>query len=146
MSHNLVKADNPKLKKVCTEIDLKPGIKYAKQMIGFFKKVDGIGLAAPQMGRTVRVFIIRYKGTTIACINPVITWTSRKKITTKEGCLSHERTRTSLIKVKRYSSIAVAYHNIKGEFVEETYEDEDFRGTIFQHELDHLNGICIIDK
>ncbi len=108
---------------------------------------DGIGLAAPQIGVSRRIFVVSKKvfgenGQDAVFINPVITKESKeKKWMEGEGCLS---VRWVYGKVKRSTKVSIRALNEKGEIVE--------RGAggllahIFQHEVDHLNGILFIDR
>lgn len=145
MSTNLIKGDNPKLKQICKSVVIRKGIKIGKQLNKFFLTVpEAYGLAAPQVGILYRVFVMRFGGTTTVVIDPEITSFSRKKINMKEGCLSHPETIKDGINVKRSVEIIVSYYDGEGEPRNEILVG--MRSIIFQHEVDHLNGICIVDK
>jgi peptide deformylase len=142
---NLIKGDNPKLKKMCEKVGRRQGIKVGRRLNKFFQTVPhAYGLAAPQVGMLHRVFIIRFEGVTTIVINPEILKYGHKKIKMEEACLSHSWTRERGINMKRSFEIDVFYYNGKGETVSETLTD--MKARIFQHEVDHLNGICIVDK
>lgn len=113
---------------------------------------DGIGLAAPQIGIPLRIFLVSKRifgkdesgipADDLVFINPVITKESKeKKWMEGEGCLS---VRWVYGKVKRATKVTLRAYNEKGQAFE--------RGAggllahIFQHEVDHLNGILFIDK
>lgn len=142
---NLIKGDNPKLKKVCKVAGRRQGIKLAHKMQKFFLTIPkAYGLAAPQVGILYRVFLMRFEGTTTACINPIIVSSGHKKLKMKEGCLSHPYTTEKPINIRRSLEITVCYYNLKAEPVNETLTG--MKARIFQHEVDHLDGICIVDK
>ena len=107
---------------------------------------NGVGLAAPQIGENVRVFVVDV-GTDPKTMNP-ITFINPKiikkegAINSYEGCLSFPEAYTN---VRRYKSIKVKALNIKGRpFVMEV-TDGSLLARAIQHEFDHLNGILFID-
>lgn len=117
-----------------------------KDMIETMYVDDGIGLAAPQVGKNIRLLVIgkeahpqKTKDTIL--INPTWTKTSRKKVTDTEGCLSVPKT---FGKVKRYKNIHVEALDEKGN--ELSFEANKFLARVIQHEVDHLDGILFIDK
>lgn len=100
----------------------------------------GLGLSANQCGYHMRMFVIGTDQFQITCINPKVVWESDNKVKRKEGCLSFPGLALS---IDRPETIGVEYYNEKGELKQET-----FTGTTaqcFLHELDHLNGIRMID-
>lgn len=112
---------------------------------------NAVGIAAPQVYESKRIFIIlskpnpRYPNAPelgpIAMINPEISAFSDEKIKDWEGCLSIPGTRGL---VPRHKSIKVKYTTRDG--LEEENEFSDFAARIFQHELDHLDGIVFLDR
>ena len=99
---------------------------------------DGLGLAAPQIGYNSRMFIMVCSGRLITVINPIIITSKGPKNYKVEGCLSRPGfTR----KVARYTKIRVRYYDINNRKIERNFTNLNAR--IFQHELDHLNGILI---
>ena len=105
----------------------------------------GVGIAAPQVGILKQMICVQRfdkEGfTNEIYINPVITRYSEEKQNCREGCLSIPgRSDTTQI---RALTIELSYQNVKGEKVEETITG--FTAVIFQHEIDHLNGILYID-
>jgi peptide deformylase len=104
----------------------------------------GIGLAAPQVGKLLRVIVIDIAPdkipSPIVLINPEIVAASEEKASREEGCLSlpdqyAEVTRPAWVKVK-YQDEHGAKHEIKG---------EDLLAACLQHEIDHLNGVLFVD-
>jgi peptide deformylase len=105
----------------------------------------GVGIAAPQVGILKQMICVqRFDKEGFPneiYINPVITKYSEEKQDCREGCLSIPG-RSDTTKI-RALTIDLAYQNLEGEKVEETVSG--FTAVIFQHEIDHLNGILYID-
>jgi peptide deformylase len=104
-------------------------------------KADGIGLAAPQIGQNIRLCLINTEDGPLALINPKITWKSIRKEAEEEGCLSCPKI---FGPVKRYKSIHVKALNKDG--LEIKFKAKGLFARVIQHEIDHLDGILIIDK
>lgn len=105
-------------------------------------KYNGLGLAANQVGYTERVFIIRGDDNSItAYFNPEIVSSSKKTLTMDEGCLSYPG---YFCKIKRPVSISVKYRTFSGE--EATEELTGMKARVFQHEIDHLDGMRFFDR
>tara|TARA_Y100000389_G_C17419692_1_gene495956 strand:+ start:855 stop:1424 length:570 start_codon:yes stop_codon:yes gene_type:complete len=106
---------------------------------------NGAGLAAPQIGFNARVFITRnYRDDKpeqfLTFINPEIKTKSREQVMVPDGCLSIPNVQSKTV---RYSYINVSYLDENFNNVEE--ELEGFQSVVFQHELDHLDGILFLD-
>ena len=104
---------------------------------------EGIGLAAPQVGVGLRIFLVdisKDKSGCMALINPVLS-KLEGTLTEEEGCLSIPGIRA---KVKRFASLHVAATNLKGDQIE--FDAADLMARVCQHENDHLNGILFINK
>lgn len=120
--------------------------KLEKEMIDFMLANNGIGLAANQVDLTKRVFVIGSDNAPgfpkpFAIFNPVILDASAEMILDTEGCLSYPGL---LLKVKRPKWIVAQWQNSKGEWQESKLEG--YLNKCFQHEFDHLNGICFVDR
>lgn len=112
---------------------------------------NGVGIAAPQVSESVRAFIVasrpnaRYPYAPLMSptlmLNPELIWTSDDMEKDWEGCLSIPGMRA---RVNRHTSIEVRYLTLTGEEV--ITRMEGFIARIFQHELDHLNGIVFLDR
>lgn len=101
---------------------------------------NGVGLSANQVGLPYRVFVIH--GTElIPCFNPRIVDYSEEKIVLEEGCLSYPGL---FVKVKRPRRIKVRYADPNGNITTQVFDGMTAR--IFQHELDHLDGIRYIER
>jgi peptide deformylase len=113
-------------------------------MIETCQKAEGIGLAAPQVGLSLRLCIINLVHLGIApfaLINPKITSKSWKKIEMEEGCLSIPGVYGT---VKRPKKITVVAQNLLGKKVK--LEADDLMSRVIQHEIDHLDGILFTTK
>lgn len=102
---------------------------------------DGVGLAAPQVGVPMRVCLAPVNGKFTALINPEITWKSDETAVDEEGCLSLPGI---YLPVRRSTGIIVTYTDPKNGKHE--YRLENFEARVVQHEVDHLDGILIVDK
>jgi len=102
---------------------------------------NAIGLAAPQVGQSVSLCIIKTEGKTHILINPKIKSRSWKKEICEEGCLSFPG---QYIPIKRNAKVKIEALNRNGEKI--TLKGEGLLARAFQHEIDHLNGILYITK
>ncbi|MDB5189937.1 MAG: def [Parcubacteria group bacterium] len=126
---------------------------FIKEMIYTMRRVGGVGIAAPQVGKSIQLAVMETRPTDtrpdlehrgpIIIINPRIVMYSPAKKNDWEGCLSFQGTHVGGI-VPRSSSVTVEYHNEKGEKV--TEKASGLWARIFQHEIDHLQGITYIDR
>lgn len=125
--------------------------KLEKQMVYTMRRTGGIGLAANQIGRNMQIAVLEMGPTRtrpnlkqrgpLTIINPKIIRYSKSKTADWEGCLSFKGVRG---KVPRPRSITVSYIDGKGKKV--TEEISGLWARIFQHETDHLNGFCYVDR
>jgi peptide deformylase len=104
-------------------------------------KADGVGLAAPQVNKLIRVIAININEQPQILINPKIIKKSWSKKILEEGCLSIPDVYG---KVKRHKKIKVEYLDRQGKFHKNKFKDLTAR--VIQHEIDHLDGILFIDK
>lgn len=102
---------------------------------------DGVGLSAPQVGKSIRLCVIREGHEIICFLNPQISQYSRKKCLEKEGCLSFSGI---YLPINRAENIKVRYLNEKGEKLK--IKASGLLARILQHEIDHLDGVLIIDR
>ncbi len=113
-------------------------IQELKETMG---KENGVGIAAPQIGVHDRVIIVETDGVPTAYINPVITERSFRMVDSEEGCLSVPGCWGV---VKRHRSVSVKAFAESGEPV--SLKAQGLLSIIFQHEIDHLDGILFIDR
>lgn len=102
---------------------------------------NGVGIAAPQIGVHDRVIIAETDGLPTAYINPVITERSFRMVDSEEGCLSVPG---CFGIVRRHRSVTVKATVEDGSLV--TINARELLAIIFQHEIDHLDGILFIDR
>ena len=103
----------------------------------------GVGLAANQVGLLRRFFVYRVsdEGPLQALVNPVIDWSSDEEETFEEGCLSLPQV---VVEVTRPAQIRVSAQDRFGEPLK--LEVDGLEARVIQHELDHLDGVLIIDR
>jgi peptide deformylase len=102
---------------------------------------DGVGLAANQVGVLKRFIVVDAGDGPIKIINPEIVHQSEETASFEEGCLSLPDIQ---IKLNRPVSVLVKGRNLQNQPVE--YRAEGLLARVFQHEIDHLNGVLIIDR
>ncbi len=112
-----------------------------KDMIQTMREAPGVGLAAPQVGVLERVFVYEVEDQVGAIFNPVIVEASEGKETDEEGCLSLPNL---VYPVERSSKVRIEGLDEKGKPV--SIEAEALLARVFQHELDHLNGVLFVDR
>ena len=142
----IITQPNPILRKKSAEISLEViKSRELKSLISSMAKImlktDGVGLAAPQVGKNIRLAVINSKDGIFCLINPKFVKKSWARELAQEGCLSIPGV---FGKVKRHKKISLIYYNQNGEKIKLTAEGMMAR--VIQHEIDHLNGILFIDK
>lgn len=146
--------DDPILRKKALAIEkITPEIKQlAQDMIEtMIHQNNGVGIAGPQVGKLLRIFIIRDEfaqpdgkwsfGPSEVMINPQLSQPSPEIVVMSEGCLSIPGIHSD---VSRPASIKIRYQKLDGEIVEEIASG--FRARVIMHENDHLNGVLFIDR
>lgn len=126
------------------EVDVKKDNESVRETIVELKETlrahkDGVGLAAPQIGKKQRIFVINFNGDLRAFINPIITQTKGMAIN-REGCLSLPGKQ---FLIPRYNQIEVMYQTPLGKT--ECRKLAGLAAYVFQHELDHLDGLLLSD-
>lgn len=149
----LVYYDHPTLRKKAIKIEsITDAIKQlANDLTETMIYHNGVGLAAPQVGISLRIFVIRdeqvgvdgsfHFGAPEVLINPILSHPSEEKEVMAEGCLSIPGVHAEVI---RPSRIHVRYQTVDGELKEE--EVSQFRARVMMHENDHINGVLFIDR
>lgn len=138
------------LRSQCDDIKVGTDIKeMAEKMFLTMEASHGVGLAAPQIGKNIKMFVAnleyfgenKYGTTKLVAINPELEIPKENEILEElEGCLSIP---TLSAKVKRYKYVRIKYYNENWEYKDEVYEDWCAR--VIQHETDHLFGKLYID-
>jgi peptide deformylase len=115
----------------------------AERMIAIMRDAMGVGLAATQLGalRRLLVFQAGPDATPTAIANPVIEWSSAEPATAVEGCLSLPRV---LVDVERPLHVRVRGLDTAGEPI--LIEASGLEARVLQHEIDHLDGVLILDR
>ncbi len=139
MELELVKENNAILREVASPwdftVDGDPN-DLIRSMVKVMMENNGIGLAGPQVGVNKRIFVMGNESKMFACINPEVVEATGNEMDI-EGCLSFP---DLWLRVRRADTIKVRYYNAVGELIE-----TEFTGLIarvFQHERDHLDGVC----
>ncbi len=164
MIRKIVDTKNPVLRQKAKAADEKLLLQKSKKILSLIKDMkdtllaqknpEGIGLAAPQIGKSLRIFVVHYKKLERVIVNPTILEVGEEKkkpvVSAKkkgrgkeilEGCLSLPHYYGP---IKRPSKIKISYLDENGK--EQIEEFSGFEAQIIQHEIDHLNGILFIDK
>ena len=119
-------------------------------MLETMRDAPGVGLAAPQIGELLQLVVIEYnddednpdaKPKRYVLANPQFTWYSDEKVTDLEGCLSVPGLTGT---VERSEAISLKAQNRFGKPIKLSVDG--WLARIFQHEIDHLNGVLYIDK
>ncbi|HJZ40410.1 MAG TPA: peptide deformylase [Bacteroidales bacterium] len=153
MIYPIVVYGSPVLRQIAKDIDARyPDLgKLLADMYETMYTADGMGLAAPQIGKSVRVFVM--DATTLegedpslkdfkkAFINPHIMELNGESVVMNEGCLSLPKLRED---VDRHNKVRIQYYDENWKFFDEVHEG--LKARIIQHEYDHLNGILFIDR
>jgi len=154
--HPIAQLGSPVLRLKAAEVEIENILddevqQLINQMMTTVSEAGGVGIAAPQIHHSLRIFIMCSKPNTrypdaplmqpTAIINPEILRYSHDKVKDWEGCLSVPSIRGL---VPRYNQIIVSYFDQQGN--KKQKELSGFLARIFQHELDHLNGLTFIDQ
>jgi peptide deformylase len=113
------------------------------RMSALMEDALGIGLAATQLGRLSRLLVYRVQGESpaIALVNPEIEWAGKELEEAEEGCLSLPRV---LVDVERPIHVRVKAQDERGEPI--LIEASGLEARVIQHEMDHLDGVLILDR
>ncbi|HSB40104.1 MAG TPA: peptide deformylase [Gaiellaceae bacterium] len=117
--------------------------KLAERLAHLMREANGLGLAATQIGvlRRVYAFLPDPEQEPVVLVNPTLTATSEEHETDTEGCLSLQGV---VIPVERHASVTVEAKDPEGNDVR--LELDALAARIAQHELDHLDGVLILDR
>jgi peptide deformylase len=141
----VVKFGDPVLKSEASPVaEFGPELRAeVERMIAIMRDGMGVGLAATQLGllRRLLVFQAAPDGEPMALINPEVEWLSDDVVVAEEGCLSLPRV---AMDVERPLYARVAGRDVEGEPV--TIEASGLEARVLQHEIDHLDGVLILDR
>lgn len=145
----IIKIGHPTLRAKAEEVNFadiqSPAFqKLIDDMILTMGSAGGVGLAAPQVNKSVRMFVMKSSLPNVPLtivINPKLEYLEEfGKKDSVEGCLSIPGKN---LKLKRFKKVHISYFDRKGEYISK--ELTGFGAIIAQHEYDHLNGILIVD-
>jgi peptide deformylase len=113
------------------------------RMAGLMGDALGVGLAAPQLGISQRVFVYRVgrEAPLVALVNPELEWASHDEETLEEGCLSIPGVN---VDIDRPIHVRVRARDEEGE--ERLVEASGLEARVIQHEIDHLDGVLVLDR
>jgi peptide deformylase len=133
---------DPVLKQKAADVHKVDGafVKLVDDMFVTMYDAPGVGLAAPQVGVQQRFFVYDYDDEPGIIINPTIV-ESRGEFTFVEGCLSVPGLSWEIV---RPNEIHVKGYDLDGNEVD--LELDDYAGRVFQHEIDHLEGILLVER
>jgi peptide deformylase len=155
----IAKLGNPILRKIAEPVDLdlltgpdnQEIQNFIDDLIDIMRIEDGVGIAAPQVSRSIQIVIVEYAGNDrypgkddiqlMVLVNPIITRYSEETEEGWEGCLSLSNLRGL---VQRSREVTVEAYNREGEKI--VIEAEGFLAVVLQHEIDHLNGKVFTDR
>jgi peptide deformylase len=137
---------HPKLAERMEEFDLSQVMnseiqKFIKQLKLTMTTYGGLGLSANQCGIRFRMFVMGSDEFQMVCINPNIVETFGEPEKMREGCLSYPGL---YLNVPRYKKIVVEHFDHLGEYNTTTLEG--ISAQVYQHELDHMNGVVYTNK
>jgi peptide deformylase len=139
------KLGDPVLKSRATPVDRfdESLRRQVKRMAGIMNDAIGVGLAAPQLGISQRLVVYRVgpDAPLIALANPEVEWTSEDSETLDEGCLSIPGI---TVDVERPIHVRVRAQDEEGD--ERLVEASGLEARVIQHEIDHLDGVLILDR
>lgn len=115
--------------------------KLASDMLETMRAAPGVGLAAPQIGISDRLIAVEYDDESYVLANPDLVWRSHETAVGEEGCLSLPSLYGDVERAVR-----VRVHGLDLTNRHVTIEAEDWLARIFQHEIDHLDGILFPDR
>ena len=142
---HVLKFGDPVLKSVASPVaEFGPELRAeAERMMAIMRDAMGVGLAATQVGilRRLLVFQAGSDGEPTALVNPEIEWVSEDAVVAEEGCLSLPRVS---LDVERPLHARVRGADLEG--VELRIEASGLEARVLQHEIDHLDGVLILDR
>lgn len=149
---SIVKVGDPLLRSRAREIaDPAAAAAVARQLVDTLRLLKGAGLAAPQIGIPYRVFVVEVKKTLLfpdreesplyTVINPQLEFLSQDELYEFEGCFSVP---DYLGQVARAKVIQLSWTDSQGKKHKEKFEG--YLARVFQHEMDHLNGVLYLDR
>jgi peptide deformylase len=116
-------------------------VRLAEDMLVTMRENEGVGLAANQVGRLRRILVAAVEDEEYVIVNPVLTDMAQTTERGPEGCLSIPGIQ---VEVERPTAVTVSGQDVSGEPLR--IEASDLLARILQHEVDHLDGVLILDR
>jgi peptide deformylase len=116
-------------------------VRLTQDMLATMRDNEGVGLAATQVGRLKRVFVAAIEDDEYVIVNPVLTDRSETTETATEGCLSIPGIQ---VDVERPTAVTISGQDVSGRPLQ--IEASDLLARVLQHEVDHLDGVLILDR
>jgi peptide deformylase len=147
IDRHIRKWDDPILKRVCTHVERGEYIADATELLELCCKkgsIKGVGIAAPQVGFSKRLIYINCRDDNgsirgFFMLNPEVMNKSAKTNVAAEACLSYPGIEK---RIRRHNQIEIVYDDIN--WIERRKTFSGYQARVIQHELDHLDGICLI--
>jgi len=140
----IVKFGSPVLRKKCRQVrEITPEIRdLIQEMLKTLRVAQGVGLAAPQVSRDLRIIVVDIDQNPISLVNPEILKKSRELVAGEEGCLSLPGL---ILKIKRPRwAVVEGCRPSDGQKIK--IKAEGLLARVLQHEIEHLDGILILDR
>ena len=154
----VAKLGNPILRQISKQVDLKELAgqqgelqNFIDDMIDTMREEDGVGLAAPQVNRSLQIVVLEYENNerypdessipVTVLVNPVLSDYGEEKVLGWESCLSLVDFRGL---VPRSTSVTLKAYDRDGDRIEK--RATGFEAVVLQHEIDHLNGKVFLDR
>ena len=116
-------------------------VRLTQDLLATMRDNEGVGLAATQVGRLKRVFVAAIEDDEYVIVNPVLTDRSQTTETATEGCLSIPGIQ---VDVERPVAVTISGQDVSGRPLQ--IEASDLLARVLQHEVDHLDGVLILDR
>ncbi len=141
--HKIITTENPILRKKAKKIHrFEPSLKkLVDDMFETMHEAGGVGLAAPQIAQSIRLFVAEFEDRKVAMINPEIVKAEGEVLGT-EGCLSIPGYAGD--NIRRAERIVVKGQDVRGKAIK--VNAEGWFARVLQHEIDHLDGILFLDR
>lgn len=139
----IITAENPILRRKAKKVHrFDPSLqKLVDDMFETMHAANGVGLAAPQIAQSIRLFVAEYEGQKVAMFNPEII-KAEGEARGQEGCLSIPGYVGE--NIRRATTVVVKGLDVRGKPIRVT--GEDWFARILQHEIDHLDGVLFLDR
>jgi len=140
---HIITAENPILRQKAKKIHhFDPSLqKLADEMFETMHAANGVGLAAPQIAKSIRLFVAEFEENKVALVNPEIVKAEGETLGT-EGCLSIPGYIGE--NIRRAEKVVVKALDVRGKPIK--VKAEGWFARVLQHEIDHLDGVLFLDR